>query len=80
MLTWCFMKAYKKPPGIAVPRGFLLLGLMLTVHKELFVKPFADIVRNDTCCDGQRERWNRRQSASPPSQWRGGGDGNYRIT
>lgn len=42
----------------------MLLGLMLAVHKELFVKPFADIVRNDTCCDGQRERWNRRQSAS----------------
>ena len=55
MLTWCFMKAYKKPPGIAVPRGFLLLGLMLAVHKELFVKPLADIVRNDTCCNGQYE-------------------------
>ena len=24
--------------GIAVPRGFLLLGLLLAVHKELFVK------------------------------------------
>ena len=45
------MKAYKKPPGIAVPRGFLLLGLMLAVHKELFVKPFADIVRGYFCHD-----------------------------
>ena len=35
------------------------VGLVLTVHKELFVKPLADIVRNDTCCDGQCERSDR---------------------
>ena len=56
MLTWCFMKAYKKPPGIAVPRGFLLLGLMLAVHKELFVKPLANAMSHNIGCDGQNER------------------------
>ena len=47
-----FMKANKKPFGIAST----CVGLVLAVHKELFVKPLADIVRYDTCCDGQYER------------------------
>ena len=44
----------KKPPGIASTEGLpVCWGLVLAVHEELFVKPLADGVSCDTCCDGQ---------------------------
>ena len=46
----------KKPPGIASTEGLpVCWGLVLAVHKELFVKPLADIVSDYTRCDGQNK-------------------------
>ena len=49
-------KQSKKPPGIASTEGLpVCWGLVLAVHKELFVKPLADIVSDYTRCDGQQK-------------------------
>ena len=41
---------------LRIPRGFLFAeGLVLAVHKELLVKPLADVVSGYACCDGQRK-------------------------
>ncbi len=75
-----FMKANKKPFGIAkYRRASCCVGSVLAVHKELFVKPLADIVRYNTCCDGQCERNYRIHRVHLLPSGGAGGNGNYRI-
>lgn len=47
-------KASKKPLGSRNTEGLpVAMGSVLAVHKELFVKPLANIVSGYACCDGQ---------------------------
>ena len=61
-------KQSKKPPGSVSTEGLpVCRGSVLAVHKELFVKPLADIVSDYTCCDGQQKSGNNIHESHLPS-------------